>query len=266
MGRYDVNKAIKIIFTAGLCLYSFSACSASTNQEISELQDSIASLKEGQEAMQKDLAEIKKLVQQGARAAPAKAGFREQNVSIDDSPFLGEAKATLTLIEFSDYDCPFCSRHYRDVMPKIVTDYVDTGKVKYVMFENPLSSLHPNAYNASLAALCAGDEDKYWEMHNIMFANQGNLGVDSLKSFAVTIGLNSSEFDTCLDTRKYEKQVNRDIATATKMGASGTPGFALGLTDQANPSEAKLSVYIKGAQAFDKFKANIDQLLDSAKK
>ena len=137
-----MNTAIKIIFAAGLCLFSFSALSASTKQDISELQEAVAELKKSQEAMQKDLAEIKKLVQAGARAAPAKAAFREQDVSIGDSPVIGEAKAKITLIEFSDYQCPYCSRHYRDVMPQIVKDYVDTGKVKYVMFENPIPSLH----------------------------------------------------------------------------------------------------------------------------
>ena len=265
MGKKIVNTAIKIIFAASLCLYSFSALSANTKQEIRELQKAIAELKEGQEAMQKDLAEIKKLVQSGARAAPANAAFREQDVSIGDSPVMGEAKATITLIEFSDYQCPYCSRHYREVMPQIVKDYVDTGKVKYVMFENPIPSLHKNAYNASLAALCAGDQGMYWEMHNIMFANQKALGVDGLKSFAASIGLNSSEFDTCLDSEKHEKQVESNQATAAKLGARGTPGFVLGLTDSTDPGKAKMSVYIKGAQPFARFKADIELLLDSAK-
>jgi protein-disulfide isomerase len=268
MGRLDVNNALRILFTACLCACSFSAWSASTKQEIINLQTEIASLKAGQEAMQKDLAEIKALVQQGARAAPAAAAapaFREQVVSIGDAPFRGEAKATLTLIEFSDYQCPFCSRHYQQVMPKIVSDYVDTGKLKYVMFENPISSLHKNAYNASLAALCAGDQGKYWEMHNIMFDNQKELTDDKLKAYAVSIGLKAAEFNACLDTRKYEKQVNSDIATGTRLGVQGTPGFVIGLTDPKDPGQVTASVYIKGAQSFDQFKANIDQLLEPAK-
>jgi len=253
------------MFTASLCACSFSAWSASTKQEMINLQTEIAALKAGQEAMQKDLAEIKTLVQQGARAAPAAPAFREQVVSIGAAPFKGEATATLTLIEFSDYQCPFCSRHYRDVMPQIVSEYVDTGKLKYVMFENPISALHQNAYNASLAALCAGDQGKYWEMHNIMFANQKALEVDKLKSYAVSIGLKAAEFDTCLDSKKYEKQVNSDLAIATSLGVEGTPGFVIGLTDPKDPGKATMSAYIKGAQGFDKFKANIDQLLVPAK-
>jgi len=260
-----VNNALRIMFTASLCACSFSAWSASSKQEMIDLQTEIAALKAGQEAMQKDLAEIKTLLQQGARAAPAEPVFREQVVSIGNAPFKGEAKATVTLIEFSDYQCPFCGRHYKQVMPKIVSDYVDTGKLKYVMFENPISSLHENAYNASLAALCAGDQGKYWEMHSIMFDNQKALEVDKLKSYAATIGLKAAEFDTCLDSKKYEKQVNSDLAIATSLGVEGTPGFVIGLTDPKDPAKATVSVYIKGAQSFDKFKGNIDKLLEPAK-
>lgn len=260
-----MNVILKVIFAAGLFLCSFSALPASTKQDIKALQEAIVELKEAQVAMQKDLAEIKKQVKNGARAAPAKAAFREQEISIGDSPVIGEANATVTLIEFSDYQCPFCARHFRDVMPQIVKDYVDTGKVKYVMFENPITSLHRNAYDASLAALCAKDQGKYWEMHDVMFANQKKLSVDSLKSFAASIGLNSPEFDTCLDSKKYEKQIDSDLSTAAKLSVRGTPGFVLGLTDSKDPNKVKASVYIKGAQRFDRFKADIEQLLDSAK-
>ena len=241
-----------------LLLSSVTAWPASTKDELEVI-------KATQAEMQKDLAEIKKLLKDGApaRIAPAKAAFREQDVSIGDSPFKGEAKATVTLIEFSDYQCPYCSRHARNVMPQIISDYVDTGKVKYVMFENPIPSLHRNATGASLAALCAGDQGKYWEMHDIMFANQKGLDVDGLKSFAATIGLNSPEFDDCLDSKKFAKQVKDNIATAARVGVSGTPGFIVGLTDNADPGKARVSAYIKGARPFDSFKAEIDKLLDS---
>ena len=170
-------------------------------------------------------------------------------MSIGLSPYKGKANATVTMVEFSDYQCPFCSRNYRDVMPTLETEYVDTGKLKFVMRENPIPSLHRNAMNASLAALCANDQDKYWEMHNILFENQRELGVDNLKTFAGTIGLDTASFNECLDSKKYQKRVNDDIASGTKFGVRGTPGFVIGLTDPDDPDKATMSVYIKGTDS-----------------
>ena len=118
--------------------------------------------------------------------------------------------------------------------------------------------------NASLAALCAGDQDKYWEMHDMLFDNQRELGVDNLKAFAATIGLDTAAFNECLDSKKYRNRVNGDIASGAKFGVRGTPGFVLGLTDPDDPDKANMSVYIKGAQSFDNFKQAIDGLLESA--
>jgi protein-disulfide isomerase len=255
--------ALRIIIAAGLLLLATSAWSASTKDEVIELRKQVEALQEGQAEMQKDLEEIKKLLREGARAAPTQPGFKEQVVEIGPSPFKGDAAATVTLIEYSDYQCPFCSRHYRDVMPGLVSEYVDTGKLKYVMRENPIASIHPNATNASLAALCAHNQGKYWEMHNVMFDNQKELDVPNLKAFAAGIGLDSAEFDACLDSKKYEPWVNADLKSASELGVRGTPGFVLGLTDPADPGKAKMTMYIKGAQPLDSFKQAIDDLLNN---
>ena len=256
-----MKNTFKIFIAASLLLVSLSAWSASTKQEIIELKAQVAE-------MQKDLAEIKKLLKEGAARAPAPraapAGFKEQVISIGPSPYKGKADATVTLVEFSDYQCPYCARNYRDVMPTLVTEYVDTGKLKFVMRENPIPSLHRNAMNASLAALCAGDQDKYWEMHNMLFENQRELGVDNLKTFAGTIGLDTATFNECLDSKKYEERINKEIALGTKLGVRGTPGFVIGLTDQNDPDKANMSVYIKGAQSLANFKQAIDDLLESS--
>ena len=171
--------------------------------------------------------------------------------------------ATVTLIEFSDYQCPFCARHYRDVMPTLISEYVDTGKLKFVMRENPIPSLHRNAMNASMAALCAKDQNKYWEMHNMLFDNQRKLGVDNLKAFAATLGLNTATFDECLDSEKHKERISADIQSGGKLGVSGTPGFFLGLTDPNDSDKANLSVFIKGAKSLDSFKGAINGLLES---
>ncbi|MFC1797149.1 DsbA family protein [Pseudomonadota bacterium] len=252
-----MNKPLLALIFAGLLLFSLSAWSASTKEEIIELKAQVTE-------MQKDLAEIKKLLKEGARAPAAKAaGFRPQTISIGDSPIKGKVDAPITVVEYSDYQCPFCARNYRDVLPKLQEEYIDTGKLRFVMREYPLSSIHRDATNASIAALCAGDQGKYWEMHDQMFENQKQLGVDNLKSFADTIGLDTTTFNECLDSKKTEGQVRKDMASAGKLGMGGTPGFFIGLTDLSEPDKVELSVYLKGAKPIDAFRAAIDDLLDS---
>jgi len=252
------NILIAFIATTFLLL-SFSVWSASTKEEIQALSAQV-------EMMQKDLAEIKKLLKEGARAPakPAAAPFKEQTISIGTSPVKGKPDATVTLVEYSDYQCPFCARHYRQVMPTLEKEYIETGKLKFVMRENPIPSLHRNAVNASKAAVCAGGQGKYWEMHNLMFDNQKELGIDNLKAFADTIGLDTDMFKICIESEEVKKRVNADIASGVKLGAAGTPGFFLGLTDPNDPDKAKMSVFIKGARSLDTFKASIDDLLESA--
>lgn len=237
---------------------------ASTKQEIKDLQAQVEGLKEGQVAMQKDLEEIKKLLQEGTRAAPSQPAFKPADITIDDSPFLGSADATVTLVEYSDYQCPFCRRHYQQVMPELVKKYVDTGKLKYVMRENPIQSIHSKAMAASQAALCAGEQGKYWEMHDKMFDNQKQLAVENLKTYGVELGLNTAAFDACLDDGKYEKQVNDDLASGKSVGVRGTPGFVLGLTDSKDPNKARVTEFINGAQSLDTFNRTIDELLKNA--
>ena len=153
------------LWAVGLLLLWGSAAAAQSAPDAQALQKEIDVLKAGQQAIQKDLAEIKKLLQ-NQRAKPSQpAPFKPQDVSIKGAPFLGEADAKLTLVEFTDYQCSFCKRHFTAVLPQIKKDYVDTGKLKYVMRQFPLVSIHPRATKASEAALCAGDQGKYWEVH-----------------------------------------------------------------------------------------------------
>jgi protein-disulfide isomerase len=245
-----------------MLLFQSTAWSASTKDEIIALRGQV-------EDIQKELAEIKKLLQEGARAPAAppagQAAFRPTTASVAGAPYKGQVDAPVTLIEYSDYQCPFCARNYREVLPLLEKEYIETGKVKFVMRENPIPQLHKNAMNASMAALCAGDQGKYWEMHNVMFDNQRQLDVDNLKSFANDLGLDAAEFNDCLDSKKHEKQVQNDMADSNELGMSGTPGFLLGLTDSENPENVNLTVYIKGAKSIENFRASINSLLDSAK-
>lgn len=257
-----MKNIVTTLFATSILLFSLSAWSSSTKEEVMALQAQV-------DAMQKDLAEIKTMLKD-IKSAPAPRAaapaFKEQVISIGPSPVKGKANATVTLVEYSDYQCPFCARNYRDVMPKLKEEYIDTGKLKFVMRENPIPSLHRNAVNASKAAVCAGGQGKYWEMHNLLFDNQRELGMDNLKAFADTIGLDSVMFETCIESEEVEKRVNEDIATGAKLGVRGTPGFVLGLTDPNDSDKANMSVFIKGARPYGDFKQAIDELLKSAEK
>jgi protein-disulfide isomerase len=245
---------------------------------LNDLKREIEVLKAGQLAIQKDLAEIKNLLlqrevqnlkdmlqgRQTAPGTPAQAQVPAPEtvtvVSLDGGAVKGDQNAKVTLVEFSDYQCPFCSRHFRETMPKIVDQYVKTGKVRYVLREFPIESIHPLAFKASEAALCAGEQGKYWEMHDRLFGNQNALAAAQLPSHAESVGLDAAKFRNCLDSGKFTAKVRKDLGDAKKAGATGTPTFFIGLTDPKS-NEVKAVKKIVGAQTFAAFKAAFDTLL-----
>ncbi len=178
--------------------------------------------------------------QLGAQAPDARV-----EVSADDDAFLGDADAPVTIIEFSDYECPFCGRFFSQTLPEIKKEYIDKGLVKLVYRDFPLS-FHPNAQKAAEAAECAGDQGSYFEMHDKIFENQQAIGVANLKAYAADLGLNTVAFSNCLDSGKYAQEVRDDTADGQAAGVSGTPSFFI--------NGKKLI----GAQPFDAFKAIID--------
>lgn len=149
------------------------------------------------------------------------------DVKIGDSPVKGKKDAPVTLVEFSDYQCPFCGRHYQQTYPQILKEYIDSGKVKLVFKDFPLG-FHENAQKSAEAARCVreqkGDEG-YFKMHDKMFENQQNLVVDNLKKFAREIGADGAKFDSCLDSGKFAKAVQEDMAYGSSIGVQGTPAF-----------------------------------------
>lgn len=178
-------------------------------------------------------------------SAPTKVNVQ---VSPND-PMKGNPNAKLTIVEFADYQCPFCGRFQKDTLPQILKDYIDTGKAKFV-FKN-LAFLGKESTDAANAALCAKEQNKFWEYHDKLFAsqngeNQGGFAIDKLKGFAADLGLNTTQFDNCLDSQKYNVQVTADSTEAGKSGFQSTPSTAVGTTA------------VIGAQPYAQFKAAID--------
>jgi protein-disulfide isomerase len=243
-----------------LALVIFAPGRSAFAQSNDDLKKEIQSLKEGQQAIQKDLQEIKKLL--AARpAAPGAGPDAALNALVETAgdPSKGSKTAKVTLVEFSEYQCPFCGRHVRDTVPQLDKDYIQTGKVRYVFRDLPLESIHKNAFKAAEAAQCAGEQNKYWEMHDRLFENQKSLEPAMLTAHAQAIGLDAKKFQSCLDGGKFAADIRKDIADANKIGITGTPTTVIGLT-QPNDSKIKVVKVIRGAQNIAAFKEAIDSV------
>lgn len=190
-------------------------------------------------------------------------------VSIDDDPVLGSKDAPVTIIEFSDYDCPWCKYFYDEIYPSLKREYVDTGKVKFVYRDLPVKQLHPLAFEKSLAANCAfeqGSDDAYWKYHDQLFARApkpGTPGAQPLQksdliSIARDLNLNMDNFSRCLDTEKYGDEVRKDINDAINVEAYGTPNFFVG---KSTSNGTIMGRQIEGAVPFEQLKVIIDEYL-----
>ena len=172
-------------------------------------------------------------------------------VSVDDDPFLGPKNAKVVLVEFSDFQCPFCRKFWRETFLQIKKEFIDTGKIKFVYRDFPLD-FHPQAKNSAEAAECADDQDKFWEFHDHLFLNQTKLADADLKKYAQALTLDASKFNECYDSKKYQALVDQSKQEAESLGISATPTFLINGT------------ILQGAQPFEKFKERIDPLVKSS--
>ena len=246
---------LSVLLPLALMLSSLSAHAQQTSMD--DLKKQVETLNQNMNAMQKDLQEIKALLQQNrVRVTPP------QSVVLDlgKRPVKGEADAKLTLVEILDYQCPYCGQFSRETMPQIDKEYIETGKVRYVVVNLPLEGMHKSAFKAAEAAACAGEQGKFWEMHERLFNNQQII--DQWKTHAEAIGLDVNQFEQCLDTGRQAAQVRSDIAVAHDAGISGTPAFFLAYTDPKSTT-IKTITKLVGSQPYASFKAAIDkQLVD----
>src|SRR4030065_892175 len=220
------------------------------------IEDEMKSLKKDMQDLKKEVETLK------AKGTPAPAQpsqeLQDITASIDDDPVKGKADAPVTIIEFSDYQCPFCGRFVKNIFPDIAKKYIDTGKVKYIFRDFPLD-FHKQAPKASEAANCAGDKGKYWEMHDKLFDNQSALTLDNLRQYAKDIGLDADSFNTCIDSGKHAAEIAKDFEDGKKAMVSGTPSFIIGKTQSGKKDI--VGKKIVGARPFSSFEQVIEQLL-----
>lgn len=171
---------------------------------------------------------------------------------MDDDAIMGDPNAPITMIEWADYQCPFCKKFYDETLPLIKEKYVDSGKINFVFRDYPLS-FHPDAHEAAEAAECAGEQGKYYEMHDMIYDNEMFYGertydwTEKFKQYAKTIGLDSSDFSKCLEDNQMEEEITKDLEDGANVGMTGTPGFII---------NGKL---VMGAQPYEKFEEIIEK-------
>jgi protein-disulfide isomerase len=184
-------------------------------------------------------------------------------ISLDDDPIRGDPNAPITIVEFSDFQCPFCARFHVQTLPSLLEEYIDTGKVNLVYRDFPIQSIHPNALPAAVAAECANEQGQYWEYHDTLFEKQSGWSrLDStaviamFSQYAADLDLEQQQFDSCLETGKYLEEVQGDLSDGRDYDITGTPGFFIG-NDQIG------FVKLNGAQPFDSFQRVIDAQLET---
>jgi protein-disulfide isomerase len=200
----------------------------------------------------------------GAAKTPPTDEVTNVVLSLDGSPVMGDSKAPVGIVEFSDYGCPFCAMHAKQTLPQIIADYVKTGKVRYFFKDLPVETSHPHAFKEAEAARCAGAQGQYWAMHDRLFKNQRPQIVDELKEQALQLKLDVPRFVECVDKHTYQAPIRNDIAEARQIRVKGTPTFFVGKLDP-NESRMQAAAMIYGSQGYAAFQAVLDRILTNGR-
>ena len=231
------------------------------------------SVEQRQEEILRELSELRKangeLAQQVAKLREDVDALRAGNAPSDTSfdlknasyPVLGDAKAAVAIVEFSDFQCPFCLRYFRTTAPEITRKYVDTGKVRYVFVDFPLD-FHENAEPAAVAGVCANRQHAFWKMRDRLFEHQTALSRDTFSRVAGELRLDTTAFDKCLGDAGAVSVVRDHAKTGVAFGVSGTPTFLVGRVENGVLVEPTM---ITGAQPLATFERALDALLPAPK-
>jgi protein-disulfide isomerase len=182
----------------------------------------------------------------GAASTEAASPAKPVKVDVSGAPAQGPADAKVTMVEFVDFECPFCGRYARDTLPQLRHEYGD--RIRYVSRQFPLD-IHPNAERAALAAECAGEQGRYWPFHDLLFKHQETLGTPDLADYAREVGLDMGRYTSCIDDPATRARVQHDIEDGRRYGVTGTPAFFI---------NGRL---VRGAQPFAQFKTALDAAL-----
>ncbi|HUL71729.1 MAG TPA: thioredoxin domain-containing protein [Vicinamibacterales bacterium] len=191
-------------------------------------------------------------------APPPAAPLPREPLTVTTLPGEGSPKAKVAVIEFSDFQCPYCGKFAREIQPELEKRYVEPGKVRWLFRHFPLEQIHPFAMKAALAAICADQQGQFWAMHNALFARQAQLDEASVRERARNLKLDAKRFDTCLQN-PVTAQVRADTLEGNALSVSGTPTFFIGTVQP--DGRVKVVQRLTGARPADQFAKVLDEVL-----
>ncbi len=226
---------------------------AVTREQADEIVNELRQIRQLLEKQEAQL--TRALAQQRPTPSPATPQRVQMSVGTDMYT-IGRADAPVTLVEFADYQCPYCKKFHSEVYSNLKANYIDTGKVRFVSRDLPLE-FHPFALKAAEATRCAGDQGKYWEYRDVLYSSSGAPSDDVIKNAAETLSLDMHAFNLCLATDKYRSVIQRDSAEAAELQVTGTPTFVLARTEK----DKLVGVRLVGIQPYASLRSAIDELL-----
>ena len=230
---------------------------------IEALRRDMDELIQGQIELQKQVQDLKAMLQSNQACAQAP----KQNIVFDvgDAPAKGDANAPVTVIEFSDFQCPFSGRYTNETFPLLDQDYINTGKVHYVFRDFPLENIHPLAHKLAESAQCAFEAKRFWEMRAQLFVNQSAITSEEvIVDRAKQVGLDTKAIQKCLRDSQHKSKIDQERAEASANGVTGTPTFFIGVNDPTSKKVKVLKVIV-GQQPYENFKQAIEGVLGTVK-
>ncbi len=224
---------LAILLTVIPCLSQGTQAAADNSKRTKAEAASEGISREQADAILLELKAIHQLLERQQTAAQAQPQTPQKvKVSVKVDPgwqVMGHDDAPVTIMEFSDYQCPFCRRYHSQTFAELKKNYIDTGKVRYISRDFPLE-FHANAPSAALAARCAADQNKFWEMRELLLGSSADLSAESLSKYGEQLKLDGAAFHACMNAKKYSADVQKDMAASTALGVSATPSFVVGKT------------------------------------
>lgn len=216
--------------------------------------------KEQGDAILRELKQIRVLLEQQQRPTAQKPlpASRKVSLKLENEYSIGSADAPVTIVEYADYQCPYCYRFHTGTYPEIRKNFIETGKVRFIKRDFPLP-FHQNALSAAQAARCAGDQGKFWEMHDLLSSNPKSLGPESYAKYASNLRLDRDGFKSCIESEKHLADIRESGKTGASIGITGTPSFVIGTVKGSTLD----GVIIVGAQPFVVFEKEINKLLST---